>query len=70
MYAEQCDYVAYLLRLWRPNHGREPSNACGWHASLEHVETGERIGFGDLDELFGFLRDEVGRQVGSQTDSD
>ena len=53
--------VAYLLRLWRANHSRKDATAITWHASLEQVDSGERIGFGNLDELFRFLDEEVER---------
>ena len=45
-----ADYHAGLLRLWRDG----PSGP--WHASLQDAETGERIGFADLDRLFAYLR--------------
>ncbi len=54
--------VAYLLRLWRANHSRKDAAAITWHASLEQVDSGERIGFGNLDELFSFLDEEVKRR--------
>jgi hypothetical protein len=42
---------SYLLRLW-------PTGSAGqqvWRASLEHVQTGERLGFATLEQLFVFL---------------
>jgi hypothetical protein len=44
------DYHAGLLRLWRDGPG-DP-----WRASLQDVESGERIGFADLERLFAHLR--------------
>jgi hypothetical protein len=45
-----ADYHAGLLRLWR-------EGACGaWRASLQDAESGERIGFADLERLFAYLR--------------
>jgi hypothetical protein len=46
------NYVSFILRLWR---GREGEDG-GWRASLEDPLTGERVGFGSLDEMFEFLR--------------
>jgi hypothetical protein len=46
-------HCSYLLRLWR-NNGQGGS---GWRASLEIPETGERIGFASLEELFAYLMD-------------
>ncbi len=44
-------YQSYLLRLWAAH---EDGARC-WRASLEDARTGERIGFGNLEELFAFL---------------
>jgi len=44
---------SYLLRMWRTDeHGNR-----NWQASLEIPETGERIGFASLEELFTYLMD-------------
>ena len=42
---------SYLLRLWRANR----SDSSNWHASLEDTRTNERVGFGNLEQLFAFL---------------
>jgi hypothetical protein len=42
---------SYLLRLW-------PTGSAGqqiWRASLENVQTAERLGFATLEQLFVFL---------------
>jgi hypothetical protein len=45
-----ADYHAGLLRLWRNGpHGP-------WRVSLQDVESGERLGFADLEQLFAYLR--------------
>jgi hypothetical protein len=49
------DYLSYLLRLWRIQ-----GEAAAWRCSLESPHTGERLGFGSLDELFAFLREQTG----------
>jgi hypothetical protein len=59
---EARDYVAYLLRLWREKGG----GTTQWRASLQHPHSGERVGFGSLEELFEFLQ----RQVVAAADSD
>jgi hypothetical protein len=41
----------YMLRLWRVDQ----SNATDWRASLEIPETGKRIGFASLEQLFAYL---------------
>lgn len=48
-------YRSYLLRLWCA--GREET--AGWQASLDDPHTGERIGFGSLEDLFAFLIEQV-----------
>lgn len=53
-------YRSYLLRLWMiPNGGR-----LVLRASLESAQTGERVGFGSLDQVYDFLQ----RQVGEMQD--
>jgi len=46
----QIDYHAGLLRLWRVGAGG------AWRVSLQDAESGERIGFADLDHLFAYLQ--------------
>jgi len=43
---------SYLLRVWAVDLNGD----VGWRASLESPQTGERLGFADLDALFAFLR--------------
>ncbi|MGD2148552.1 MAG: hypothetical protein PVH41_17795 [Anaerolineae bacterium] len=50
------DYRSYLLRLWRVD-GSDPV----WRASLESVESRERIGFASISDLFRFLENGVFR---------
>lgn len=44
---------SYLLRMWRTD---EPGD-FHWRALLEIPETGQRIGFPGLEELFAYLMD-------------
>lgn len=41
---------SYLLRVWEEAPGQ------GWRVSLKEVNSGEQIGFPDLDTLFDFLK--------------
>ena len=50
------DYLSYMLRLWRA-HERGVSV---WRASLQSPQTGKRVSFATLDELFAFLREQTG----------
>jgi hypothetical protein len=52
--AQPPDYLSYLLRLWRMQ-----GEAAAWRCSVENPHTGERLGFGGLDELFAFLREQT-----------
>ena len=45
--------LSYLLRLWRTEGLRD----FEWRASLEIPETGQRIGFANLEQLFVYLMD-------------
>jgi len=44
---------SFILRLWQA----EQSNTPDWRASVENPETGKRIGFSSLEQLFAFLID-------------
>jgi hypothetical protein len=44
-------YLTYLLRVWTVDQNGSPI----WRASLESSQTGECVGFPDLDALFTFL---------------
>jgi hypothetical protein len=45
--------LSFILRLWRVG----VSEAADWRASLEISDTGKRIGFASLEQLFAFLID-------------
>ena len=59
--ALEPDYLSYLVRLWRTKGG-----AAAWRGSIESPHTGERLGFGSLDELFAFLREQTGTMPGTE----
>ena len=72
---EQRNYMCYLLRLWCARGDDEATcggygdsfhgtGRQGWRASLESPHTGERLGFGSLEDLFGFLRARAGLAPG------
>ncbi len=60
-------YISYLLRLWRETNAGE---APLWRASLEHPQSGERVGFASLIELFHFLWGETAGEWGNGSPSD
>ena len=45
--------VSFLLRMWCVDE----TGRSNWRASLEMPETGERIGFANLEQLFVYLID-------------
>ena len=45
-------YKAYLLRMWPV----EQNGQVVWRASLEDSQTGEVLGFANLELLFDFLK--------------
>ena len=55
MTTRQRHYRAYLLRLWQIDDG----DMAAWRASLETPGTGERRGFGSLEELCRWLQDQA-----------
>jgi hypothetical protein len=50
---KKTHHLSYLLRLWRTEGLRD----FEWRASLEIPETGKRIGFANLEQLFVYLMD-------------
>ncbi len=50
---KEFHHRSFLLRLW----ATENSGASNWRASLEIPETGKRIGFAAMEQLFAFLMD-------------
>jgi hypothetical protein len=53
---------SFILRLWRVEHSEEAS----WLASLEIPETGKRVGFASLEQLFAYLLELSERTVDTQ----
>ncbi len=59
---ERPNYLSYLLRLYRVDDEERPV----WRMSLESSLTGERESFASLNDLLGFLR----QQMGMMSDAD
>lgn len=64
MMRQPRDYFSYLLRIWRSGQGREVS----WQASLECPLSGERRRFASLEELWAFLKAQIGIE-GDETEN-
>jgi hypothetical protein len=48
-------YHAYLLRLW----SEEKEGAMEWSSQLDHLQSGRRLSFDTLEQLFEFLRQQT-----------
>jgi hypothetical protein len=57
---ESPERFAYLLHLWR--------GSDQWRASLENLETGKRLGFANLEQLFSYLMDLIEGNLNKQSD--
>ena len=53
-HSSRTSYLAYMLRLWRAG---SHNGLAVWRASLENPHTGERLAFGDAQDLLTFLAD-------------
>jgi hypothetical protein len=57
---QQRRYLSYLLRLWQESGSNLPQGDPPlWRASLEKPQTGERLGFASLVDLFIYLENET-----------
>jgi hypothetical protein len=59
MKQNQHSYFSYILRLWRVE-GEEVQAGCvnesKFRASLDDPQTGDRVGFANLEALFDYIR--------------
>jgi hypothetical protein len=55
MTTQEPRYLAFMLRLWQVHDNGE----FAWRASLEDAHAGERHGFGSLEMLVTFLREQT-----------
>jgi hypothetical protein len=64
MVEQENPHLSYLLRLWSVTNCEDRR----WRCSLENVQTGERIGFANLEALHAFLDKEIdSTQEGNKT---
>lgn len=47
-------YASFLVRLWQEPDGDDYD--AGWRGSVEHVQSGEKRLFGDVEALMAYLR--------------
>ncbi len=53
-------YRSFLMRCWE-ERSQIPDQPVIWRFSLEDVETGERLGFRDLEALVVFIQTQIAR---------
>lgn len=52
-------YISFLVRLWRDPEPQPPERPTAWQGEIEHIQSGRRSTFNSLDDLLGFLRQQV-----------
>ncbi len=56
-------YRSFLLRFWN-EADQEAASPAGWRFSLEATQSGERHGFGSLEKVVSFIRQEMAGDEG------
>jgi hypothetical protein len=49
------DYESYLVRMWREPVSAEGESNAGWHIEIEHIQSGVKSTFDQLDDLLTML---------------
>lgn len=49
-------YASFLVRLWRSGEPKTVTSASSWQGEVEHIQSGQRLGFTSPAELWEFLR--------------
>jgi hypothetical protein len=52
----QDQYASFLVRLWRSADPAPGSSNGDWQGEVEHIQSGKRLAFGSISELWEFLR--------------
>ncbi len=60
---DRTNSQVYILRLWAVT--TTDPRTVEWHASLEDSQTGKRIGFANLEQLFVYLMETTKREDGT-----
>lgn len=48
--------AAFIVRVWCESGGEVPGAVRAWRGSIEHVSTGQRVFFMELDAVIAFMR--------------
>lgn len=49
------EYASYLVRMWREADSAEGESYAGWHIEIEHIQSGVKSTFDQLDDLLTML---------------
>jgi hypothetical protein len=53
------EYASFLVRLWRERNPERLEPVADWQGEVERIQSGQRWTFDTLDDLLGFLRQQV-----------
>lgn len=53
---EPATYLSFLVRLWHEAAPEDSGPGAEWQGEIEHIQSGQRWQFSNLDELLSFLR--------------
>jgi hypothetical protein len=64
IYALNSDAHSFVVRIWNDAADADKSSAT-WRGSIDHVASGKRIYFRDLQKMMRFIQDSAGVQSAS-----
>ncbi len=53
------NYISFLIRLWREPASELAGQSAGWQGEVEHIQSGRKWKFCNLDDVLTFLRRQV-----------
>ncbi len=48
-------YISFLVRMWRTKTGGQPDGIGHWQGEVEHIQSGHRWKFSNMEALIRFL---------------
>lgn len=57
-------YYSFVVRVWLESADRDVRQIPIWRGSIEHVGSGSRIFFSDLQEISRFIEKQIGVETG------
>lgn len=52
----QQEYASFLIRMWREGPLAAPGAEALWHGEVEHIQSGQRWRFVEIEALLACLR--------------